>query len=350
MSHKVDYIIVGQGLAGACLALQLLRLEKKILVIDEPARNRASRVAAGLFNPVTGQNSVRTWMADTLFPYLHQFYRDAEAQIGKAFFHPRLLYKPFGSAAEQNDWMGKSADTGYREFVEKITLEPAFGLQLTDPFGGLFLRQAGFINTNIFLDGVRDLITSRGMFWAENFDDEGLALRSDFVEYKDVKASRIIFCQGERTTSNKWFSNAPVRPLKGETLRIKTNWDRDVILNRGVYMVPENVKGEFRVGATYKFNVRTPVITEEGRDELVSKLNAFLNIPFEVLAQDWGIRPTTNDRKPLLGWHRESERLVFFNGLGTKGVTLAPYFSEMLTRWLENSAPINKEVALTRYK
>lgn len=350
MGQKVDYIIVGQGLAGACMALQLLRLDKKILVIDEPAKNRASRVAAGLFNPVTGQNSVRTWMADTLFPYLHKFYREAEGQTGKRFLHPYLLYKPFGSAAEQNDWMGKSADPGYREFVERITLEPAFGSQLRDSFGGLFLKQAGFINTNVFLDGVRDLVKTRGIFWMENFDDDRLACFADFIEYKDVKASRIIFCQGERTTSNKWFANAPVRPLKGETLRIKIDWDRDVILNRGVYMVPENQNGEFRVGATYKFNVRTPGVTEDGRRELVDKLSSFLNLPFEVLAQDWGIRPTTNDRKPLLGCHHESERLVFFNGLGTKGVTLAPYFSEMLARWLENSAPINKEVALTRYK
>lgn len=350
MGDTADYIIVGQGLAGASLALQLLKLDKKILVIDNPVKNRASRVAAGLFNPVTGQNSVRTWMADTLFPYLHRFYREAEDITRRKFLHEMLLYKPFASVAEQNDWMGKSGDDGYRQFVERISLQPSYGSLLRDGFGGLFLKHAGFINTNIFLDGVAELVKSRGQFRTEDFDEEGLEISSDFVEYKDVKASRIIFCQGERTTSNKWFANAPVRPLKGETLLIKIDWDKDVILNRGVYMVPENVKGEFKVGATYKFNVRTPTITDEGRAELVEKLNGFVNMPFEVVGQDWGIRPTTNDRKPLLGHHKESERLVFFNGLGTKGVTLAPYFSEMLARWLENSAPINKEVALTRYK
>ena len=77
MNEQIDYIIVGQGLAGATLALQLLKREKKIMVIDRPDLNRASRVAAGLFNPVTGQNCVRTWRADKLFPYLHKFYREA---------------------------------------------------------------------------------------------------------------------------------------------------------------------------------------------------------------------------------------------------------------------------------
>jgi glycine oxidase len=350
MAGTVDYIIVGQGLAGASLALQLLKRDKKIVVIDNPDKNRASRIAAGLFNPVTGQNSVRTWMAHDLFPYLHKFYKEAENLTGRKFLHTMTLYKPFGSIAEQNDWMGKSADEDFEQFVDKIVVAQAFGSRVRDPFGGLFLKQAGFINANIFLDGVAELIAARGTFLREEFDDSQLMVLPDFVEYKEVKASKIIFCQGERTTSNKWFADAPIRALKGETLQIKIGWKEDVILNRGVYMVPENEQDEFRVGATYQFNVRTPGVSEEGRKELVEKLNGFLNIPFEVLGQDWGIRPTTNDRKPLLGWHKESERLVFFNGLGTKGVTLAPYFSDMLSRWLENSAPINKEVALTRYK
>lgn len=350
MAETVDYIIVGNGLAGASVALQFLKLDKKILVIDNPDKNRASRVAAGLFNPVTGQNSVRTWMADTLFPHLQKFYKEAEKLTGKKFLHEMLLYKPFASISEQNDWMGKSVDAGYREFVEEITFHPSYGSLLRDPFGGLFLRQSGFINANIFLDGVAELVKSRGEFRREDFDSESLKISTDFVEYRDVKASRIVFCQGERTTSNKWFADAPVRPLKGETLRIKIDWNEDVILNRGVYMVPENVEGEFKVGATYNYKNSSPAITEEGRKELVEKLEAFLNMPFEVLGQEWGIRPASFDRKPLLGCHKESERLVFFNGLGTKGVTLAPYFSEMLARWLENSAPIDKEVALTRYK
>ena len=350
MADTVDYIIVGQGLAGASVALQLLRRDKRILVIDNPDRNRASRVAAGLFNPVTGKNSTRTWMAAELFSYLHKFYRDAEVLTGKKFFHEMSIYRPFASVAEQNDWMGKSTDEGIHEFVERITLQPSYGSLLHDQFGGLFLKQSGFINAAIFLDSVTELVKGRGIFWRENFDDENLKMSGDFVEYKGVKASRIIFCQGERTSSNKWFAKAPVRPLKGETLRIKIDWKKDVILNRGVYMVPENVKGEFKVGATYNFKDSLEETTSEGRKELVEKLEAFLNMPFEVLGQDWGIRPTSFDRKPLLGCHKESERLVFFNGLGTKGVTLAPYFSDMLARWLENSAPINKEVALTRYK
>ncbi|HEX6222999.1 MAG TPA: FAD-dependent oxidoreductase, partial [Chryseolinea sp.] len=77
-TKQIDFIIVGQGLAGSALALQLLKRGKKILVIDRVVPNTASRVAVGLFNPITGRHMIKTWMADKIFPYLHHFYRDAE--------------------------------------------------------------------------------------------------------------------------------------------------------------------------------------------------------------------------------------------------------------------------------
>ena len=75
---KFDFIVVGQGLAGSAVALQLLKRNRKILVIDRLNPNSSSRVAAGLFNPVTGRNLVKTWMADELFSSLHAFYREAD--------------------------------------------------------------------------------------------------------------------------------------------------------------------------------------------------------------------------------------------------------------------------------
>ena len=87
-SKQIDFIIVGQGLAGSALALQLLKRNKKILVIDRIKANSPSRIAVGLFNPITGRHMIKTWMADRLFPYLHQFYQEAEALTQNRFFYP----------------------------------------------------------------------------------------------------------------------------------------------------------------------------------------------------------------------------------------------------------------------
>src|SRR5258708_21923737 len=89
---KVDHIIVGQGLAGSCLAIQLLNRGKKIMVFDEPEKNRASKVAAGLFNPVTGKRMTKSWKADEIFPCLFQFYSEAEKLLSNKFFHLLPIY------------------------------------------------------------------------------------------------------------------------------------------------------------------------------------------------------------------------------------------------------------------
>src|SRR6185369_14016662 len=101
MNREVDYIIVGQGLAGSALAIELLRRGKKIAVFDEPEKNRSSIVAAGLFNPITGRVMTKTWKADVLFPHLIAFYSGTEKVLGGRFFYPMPLYRPFISVQEQ---------------------------------------------------------------------------------------------------------------------------------------------------------------------------------------------------------------------------------------------------------
>ena len=121
-----------------------------------------------------------------------------------------------------------------------------------------------------------------------------------------------------------------------------------MIINRGVYVVPS--RGSWRVGATYSYNDQTPGTTTRASAELVERLEGLITEPFEIEGQQWGLRPTTPDRRPMLGRHPEFKSLWIFNGLGTKGVSLAPYFAEVLIRSIENGEPLNKEVDIERFK
>lgn len=347
---SVDYLIVGLGLAGSCMALQMMKRGRSFVVIDEPGHNKSTLVAAGLFNPVTGQNLVKTWMADVLFPYLAGFYRAAELLTGKSFFHPMPLYRPFSSVAEQNEWMGRSADPEFREIIESISPAPSVE-GVRDPFGGLMLKNSGFLDTNMFVAAVCSKIAETASFRSTGFDYSKLVITGSGVSYEDISASRVIFCEGVRVISNPWFGQVPVRPLKGETIQIKSDYKKHVIINRGVYMVPGSNAGQWRVGSTYHQKDRTETATAAARLELELKLNDLVSFSFQITSQDWGIRPTTTDRRPILGKHPEFEPLYIFNGLGTKGVSLAPYFSEVLLQWIENPREgLNKEVDVTRFK
>jgi glycine/D-amino acid oxidase-like deaminating enzyme len=341
-----DYIIVGQGLAGSCLALQLIQQGKRILVIDRLHENSATQVAAGLFNPLTGRSMTKTWMADTLFSYLHEFYKNAERLTGRIFFNPMQLYRPFVSIEEQNEWMGKSADASLAGYIETVYTSPIEPSQVKNEFGGLLLKQCGYVNTISFSQAIRDYIKMNGALLEEDFTEDDLIIRDDSVQYKGYQSKKIIFCQGERALAGKLFSWLPIRPLKGETLTIETNESVSKIYNRGVYIVPDI----WKVGATYQVKDITRTITTEGLKELTEKLNELVVFPYIITHQSWGIRPTTPDRRPILGAHPTHQNVLIFNGLGTKGVSLAPYFSQVLTELLENGIPLNKEVDIQRYK
>lgn len=342
---KIDYIIVGQGLAGSCVALQLLQRGKSILVVDRIRENSATQVAAGLFNPITGQNLVKTWLANELFYYLHSFYPEAEKLTKENFFYSMPLFRPFASIEEQNSWMGKSADDSFISCVNKIYTAPYQPHLVRNEIGGLLLNQCGYLNTTVFCSAVRNLISQQGILLDEDFSDDALQIESDFITYKEFKAEKIIFCQGEQS-NNKLFSWLPIRPLKGEVFTIKTSEDIKVIFNRGVYLVP----GIWKVGATYDFHDQSRTITQKGFNELKNKLDELVNFPYDITSHTWGMRPTTHDRRPILGAHPKHQSVIIFNGLGTKGVSLAPYFSKVLTELLENNKPINKEVDIQRYK
>jgi|SRR5688572_1172701 len=345
--NKIDFIIVGQGLAGSALALQLLKRNKKILVIDRIVANSPSRIAVGLFNPITGRHMIKTWLADRLFPCLHHFYREAETLTRNRFFYPLSLYRPFSTIEEQNEWMAKSADPVYDGYIENIFTKPTHH-SAKDTFGGLLLKQCGYLDTIRYLDSVRILIKEKAILMEESFEDEQLVVEGMSVRYKDFEAGAIIFCQGME--SNKWFKWVPVLPLKGETIRIQSAETENIIINRGVYAVPVNQSGAWRVGATYSWTDQTEQVTDAARRELMTKLDDLVNFKYTVSDQEWGIRPTTHDRRPILGTHPEHKVLFILNGMGPKGVSLAPYFSEILIQSIENHQSLNKDVNIERYK
>jgi len=350
IENEVDFIIVGQGLAGSALALQLTDRGQKVCVFDEPDKNHSSTVAAGLFNPITGRVMTKTWKADLLFPFLMDFYSKAEKLLVKRFFYPLSLYRPFISIQEQNEWMGKSAAPGMQSYLSQVLIKSQFGHHVYDDFGGLLLSQCGYLDTNAFIDSVRENLIAQHSFVQGHFVDSDLILHKDIVVYKNVSAKKIIFCNGYEALKNRYFDWLPFRPLKGETIHVQLDHEFNCIYNRGVYVVPAGKTGLYKVGATYNTKDLSTSVTPEGKAELVGKLNELLKLPYKITTQNWGIRPSTADRKPFLGGHPLEKNVVIFNGLGTKGVSLAPYFAHQLAEWLIGKGEIDKEVDIKRFK
>jgi len=121
------------------------------------------------------------------------------------------------------------------------------------------------------------------------------------------------------------------------------------VLNKGFFTYPES-KNKFIIGATYHWHNTSLEPTKQGEEELLEKYNSAFNVDINDYKINVGLRPTTQDRRPIIGAHPEYKNMFIFNGLGTKGVMLAPYFAEHFAEHLYNNTPLDKEVSIERFK
>jgi glycine/D-amino acid oxidase-like deaminating enzyme len=346
---KVDYIIVGQGLAGSLIAYELLKRNKKIIVYDLPEDNHSSSVAAGLFNPVTGRRFVKTWKADTLFPYLHDFYPKAEKNLESKFFYRLPLYRPFIDLQEQNKIMPDVNDFNGTEDTYMIPANfKSKALRINEKLGGAHVRSAGFLDIPVFIDSVRKRIQENGKYFNQQFVEENLTLNGEAIQYGEFTTQKIIFCNGVGASISKLFGWLPFRPVKGELIFATISPPFEFIYNRNLFVLP--FRNEIhKVGSTYDWERIDSIPTEEGKKMLENKLNAILDVNFKTINHIAGVRPATKDRRPFIGRHPQNKNIGIFNGLGSKGVSLGPYFAGKFIDSLESNTEIEFEANIKRY-
>lgn len=342
----IDYLIVGQGIAGTLVANALLEKNKSILVIDNHYESSASIIAAGLYNPVVFKRFVKSWMVDELLPFADETYTGLEKKLNETFYHKRNIYKVFASNEDGELWADKSENNKYMSSEKVKQYLPEC---IANSFGGGEVINAGNLDVAMFLRLYRKFLISNNLIKEEAFDYNELEISDKEIVWKGIRTKKIIFCEGYKTINNPFFKWLPFKLTKGEMITVKIeNFNTEKIINKGVFILPlgENL---FKVGATYEWNDLTEKATEKGESELTKKLKSILNIPFEIIDHLSGIRPTVSDRRPLIGLHPEHKNLVVFNGMGTKGVLLAPYFANQLACFLENNMELHPEANIERY-
>jgi glycine oxidase len=116
-----------------------------------------------------------------------------------------------------------------------------------------------------------------------------------------------------------------------------------------LYLVPLG-NDLYKIGATYEWDDKSQLPTEKGKQELLEKLKEIINCEFEVIDHLAGVRPTVRDRNPLVGTHPDHNSIHILNGLGTRGVMLAPFLAVKLFDFIENGITLPIEMDCNRYK
>ncbi|AEI49374.1 NAD(P)/FAD-dependent oxidoreductase [Runella slithyformis] len=344
-----DYLIVGQGIAGSILAWTLTQRGHHVLILNDPTLPAASKVSGGIFNPLTGKKLSRTWKADDLFPFAHAFYADMQEQLGGDFLHDCDVYRPYRSIEEQNSYLAQTADPNIAKYVIDHTDDAKFSPFIENPYGGLQITQSGWVDCVQMLQKIEAYFVDKNQYLFERIDYKKIDIQEDGVGYGKCKVKKILFCEGYEARQNPFFNWLPFNPVKGQSLiAFMEDYSVPEIINQGAFVLPIDEKGTCRLGATYTWHDINWETTADGREYLEGKIKTFLKAPYTILEQQVGIRPSTKDRRPFVGIHPEYSALGIFNGLGTKGVSLAPYFANQFVKFLETGEEIDSEANIER--
>jgi glycine/D-amino acid oxidase-like deaminating enzyme len=311
-----------------------------------------------MFNFITGGRKMRkTWQGDRFMAALHRFMREETPRLAEAYFHPQLIYRPFQSVAEYNEWCGAATLPAFAEEV-RIRETPYYPQAVANPWGGLEILSGGWLDLPPYLRALQATMQAFPAFEyrAEPFRYQ--ALEPESGKYGDAALDAVVFAEGVAANQNPYWWVAPLRPLKGELLTVALpGLALDRILSRGGYLLPvgRDADGEapvYYLGSTYEHAYTDAAPSQHGRQQLLVKLAGMLGEAApapHVLGHYAGLRPTTPDRRPLLGRHPHYDRLFFLNGLGTTGILRIAWLSALLRdQILQAGASLPWELAMER--
>ncbi len=324
----LDYLIVGLGLAGIAFCEQLEKHGKSYTVISDTSQT-SSLVAGGLYNPVILKRFTLAWKAKEQLDTAIPFYTALEKKLGVKLNYPLPVYRRFASIEEQNLWFEASDKRGLSEFLS-TDIHPNKNPNIDAPFGYGEVLGTGRIDTRTLVSSYMAYLSLKDVLTKETFKHSELQIKEEYIQYRSIKARKIVFAEGFGMKQNPFFNYLPMQGSKGEYLFIKApDLKEDKAIKSSIFCLPEG-EDVYRIGANYAREDTTNAPTEAAKNELLKKWDSIVRCGYELIDHVAGIRPTVNDRKPLVGQHPEHRNLYVLNGFGSRGVLIGPYASEQL--------------------
>jgi len=346
---KTDYLIIGQGLAGTLVTWFLQQAGQNVLVIDDPRPQAASRVAAGLINPITGRYYVKSWRFDELLPFARATYAQLEAELDISLNEERPILRSLLTPADENSWWARADDPDYRKYLVKTPDLSNYHGKIHEAHAYGEVRQSGRAAVGRLVDAFSRKLDREGLLLHRAIRHEDFDQQDGHWRFGDIQARAVIFCEGYWGKFNPFFSYLPFRGAKGEIFRVRIpGMAFKKILKNRIFVVPLE-RDLYWVGATMENQFANEQPTEKGKAWLLDQLQQLLNTPFQVEEHLAGIRPTVKDRRPFLGTHPLLPGLAIFNGLGSKGTSLGPFFAKQLVDHLVSGNELDPEVDIRRF-
>lgn len=312
----------------------------------------SSSVAAGVINPITGKRYVKSWRIDELLPAAREMYQAIEKLLKIPIWQERSLIRTLQNVEDENQWLLRGSYADYSAYcTEKCTHSTLEGLKsiIKEFHAFAEIKNAAQVYVPVLVKHFREYLMAQDCYLQDNFEYIDCILKQNAVFYKEFKAQKVIFCEGAKGVDNPYFKWLPYNLDKGELLIVKIpHFNLNHIFKHHISIVPLG-DDLYWVGATNDWHFANAQPTEANKQLIINELQKILKLPFDIIDHQAAIRPTVKDRRPFIGFHPDFEGVAIFNGFGTKGASLIPYWANQFSDVLLRGGEIDKEVNIERY-
>jgi glycine oxidase len=343
--RKYDLAIVGQGIAGSLLAWELWKRGVDFVVIDSPVKHKSSNVAAGLFYPLSARKPTLTDRFELYNNQMQKTYSELETYFNASFLHEKPSLRKI--EPEDRDRWQNAANTELLDVVRLIETPNAYVLFET----AVQVNHSGYVDLVFLISLFKTWLNIYNRLIVMELSYDQIQVKAETVQLFDsFEANQVVFCEGESAVHNPWFAQVAWSLNKGELIEILApELDEQFIFRDHIFVLPLR-NHRFRVGATFGRNPINWLPTNEGLNELTTRLETLIHCDYQVVQHWAGIRPAMRDRKPIVGRHPNFPQLSIFNGLGSRGVLQAPYWASILAQQLvEPQTEIPHDVSVKRF-
>lgn len=336
--------VVGGGIAGISLCHTLRSRGVDVFFTDDQKAGGSSRAAAGIINPVTGKRFVKSWRFDEFFPFARQFYQTMEATFGGSIWQEKAITRLLRTPEEINDWSVRCTQPDYQALIGDVEEVGEWADLLHPGFKAAAILGAARVNFQHLITAYHNRAQEEGWYEKRSVD---LSELPETIKQFDA----VVLCEGYLASNNTYFPELPWQLAKGEALIVCIDGEKaagiNSMLKKTHTLVPLG-NGRFWSGGTYQWFYPDAEPSEGEKNTLVRQLDEVLAVPYRIEAQWAGVRPSVKDRRPFLGESPVLKRLFMFNGLGTKGALMAPFWANHLSDHILEGKPLDPLVDVQR--
>ncbi len=333
-NRQFDIAIVGQGITGTLLGHFLEQYGLKVLMIDNHHHGASSFIAAGIVNPITGRNFVKSWKIDKLLPVALATYDEVGEKLGIRCYTKANVVRTLDTIEQENTWYGRSQDALYANYIEPNKDVSEMKKVIDLPTQCAEITQSFHVHFKEILNIYKAHWQKNNAYLETHFESELLAISSEGYQYQDCHFNKIVFCEGYQADQNPFFDNLNLQPAKGEVLLIRIPGATFRKMYKQKMFLVHQYDDVYWVGSGYERKFDSDEPTEAGRQSIKDELAKMLTVPYEIIGHIAGVRPATTMRRPIVRKHDIHSDMYLLNGMGTKGASLSPFFTRQLACYI----------------